>query len=180
MFSRHLQDVFKMYNQVKLFLLTRLQEVVETYSTRFLDILRRRLFTERFALVTLLRNLWSGYKIFKSELLKKYIVPKVYSLYIFMKWLLPQTKTLLLKSGVRKNVFVSVNDESINKSSSKTYFSGFNFSLYCTFQWLVLETYLEPGQRSTMKLFLWKYETALSCLLFPGKSSIADARLAWK
>ena len=57
-----------MYHQVKLFLLTRLQEVVETYSTRFLDILRRRLSTERFALVTLLRNLWSGYKIFKSEL----------------------------------------------------------------------------------------------------------------
>ena len=33
--SRHLQDVSKMYHQVKLFLLTRRQDVFETYSIRF-------------------------------------------------------------------------------------------------------------------------------------------------
>ena len=33
--SRRLQDVFKTYHQVKLFLLTRFQDVFETYSKRF-------------------------------------------------------------------------------------------------------------------------------------------------
>ena len=36
------KDVFKTYHQVKLFLLTRLQDVFETYSTRFWDLLRKR------------------------------------------------------------------------------------------------------------------------------------------
>ena len=39
------KDVFKTYHQVKLFLLTRLQDVFETYSTRFWDLLRKRLST---------------------------------------------------------------------------------------------------------------------------------------
>ena len=43
----------------------------------------------------------------------------------FMKWLLLQTKTLLLKAGVRKGVAVSVDKESINKSSSKNVFLRF-------------------------------------------------------
>ena len=68
MSSRHLQDVSKTYHQVKLLLLARLEDIFETYSARFWDVLRRRLSTERFALVTLLRNLWSGYKISKGEL----------------------------------------------------------------------------------------------------------------
>ena len=42
-----------------------------------------------------------------------------------MKWLLLQTKALLLKSGVRKDVAVSVDKESINKSSSKNVFLRF-------------------------------------------------------
>ena len=33
--SRHLQDFLKTYHQVKLFLLTRLQDVFKMYSTRF-------------------------------------------------------------------------------------------------------------------------------------------------
>ena len=45
--SRHVQDVFKIYHQFKLFFLTRLQKVVETYSARFWDALRLSL--ERFA-----------------------------------------------------------------------------------------------------------------------------------
>ena len=54
--SRHLPDTFKTYHQVKLFLLTRLQDnftslqdVFETYSTRFWDAMRRWLSTEIFA-----------------------------------------------------------------------------------------------------------------------------------
>ena len=60
MFSRHLQDVFKMYHQVKLLLFNR-------SSTGLRDVLRIRLSTERFALATPLRNLWSVYKFSKSE-----------------------------------------------------------------------------------------------------------------
>ena len=41
----------------------------------------------------------------------------------FMKWLLLQTKILLLKSGIRKNVAVSLNKELMNKSSSKNFTS---------------------------------------------------------
>ena len=40
---------------------------------------------------------------------------------------------LLLKSGIRKDVAVSVNKETMNKCSSKKYLSGFSFSLYYTF-----------------------------------------------
>ena len=47
--SRRLQDVFKTNHQVKLFLLTRFQDVFETYSKRFWDVLQRRLSIEGFA-----------------------------------------------------------------------------------------------------------------------------------
>ena len=49
---RQLLDVFKTFsrlNQVKLFFLTRPKDVFETYSTRFWDVLQRRLSTEGFA-----------------------------------------------------------------------------------------------------------------------------------
>ena len=65
--SRHLQNVFKTYHQVKLFLLTRFQDVFGTYSKHFWDVLQRRLSIEGFAYVTLLRNLRSVYKICKSD-----------------------------------------------------------------------------------------------------------------
>ena len=54
--QRYIQDVFKTYNQVKLFLLTSLREV-----------LQKQLSSEGFGQVTLLRNLWSVYKICKSD-----------------------------------------------------------------------------------------------------------------
>ena len=65
--SRHLQNVFKTYHQVKLFLITRFQDVFGTYSKHFWDVLQRRLSIEGFAYVTLLRNLRSVYKICKSD-----------------------------------------------------------------------------------------------------------------
>ena len=67
-FSKHLQDVPSKYHQVKMFLLTCLQDVFETYSTRFWDVVRRKFSTEKFAHVRLVRNLGSGYKISKGEL----------------------------------------------------------------------------------------------------------------
>ena len=54
--QRYLLNVFKTYHQVKPFLLTSLREA-----------LQRRLSTEGFAWATLLRNLWSVYKIWKSD-----------------------------------------------------------------------------------------------------------------
>ena len=85
MSSRHLQDVFKTYHLVKLFLLTRLQNVIETYSARFWDVLRRWLFTERFAWLKPLRNLWSGKKISRSELFGFTEILKTVFLKHFMK-----------------------------------------------------------------------------------------------
>ena len=43
--SRHLQGVFKTYYQVKVFLVTQFQDIFETYSKRFWDVLLRRLST---------------------------------------------------------------------------------------------------------------------------------------
>ena len=43
--SRHIQDVFKMYYQVKVFLVTQFRDIFETYSKRFWDVLLRRLST---------------------------------------------------------------------------------------------------------------------------------------
>ena len=42
---RHLQDVFKTYYQVNVFLVTQFQDICETYSKRFWDVLLRRLST---------------------------------------------------------------------------------------------------------------------------------------
>ena len=69
--SRHLQDVlkryfqelFKTYHQVKLFLFTSLRDVFNTFLRRTAKTVIRR----RFAYVTLLGNLWSVYKICKSD-----------------------------------------------------------------------------------------------------------------
>ena len=60
MFSRLHENVFKTYHQVKLLLVTPPQGVFEMYSTRFSDVLEIGLSTERFASVTLLRNLANG------------------------------------------------------------------------------------------------------------------------
>ena len=82
--QRCLQDVLKTYHEVKLFLLTRFQDVFEAYIEPFWDVLRRRLSTEGFAYVTLLRNLWSVYKICKGE--KSFS----FALYYTFLWLLTE------------------------------------------------------------------------------------------
>ena len=43
--SRRLQDVFKTYYQVKVFLVTQFQDIFKTYSKRFWDVLLRQLST---------------------------------------------------------------------------------------------------------------------------------------
>ena len=72
--SRSLQDVLKTYHQVKLFLLTWSQDVFETYSKRFSDVTQRRLSTEGFVLVTLLRNIRSVYNICKVTKVSQILV----------------------------------------------------------------------------------------------------------
>ena len=58
-------------------------------------------------------------------------------------------KGIIVILGIRKDVAVLVSKDSMNKSSLKMYFSGFSFSLYYTFQWLLTDAYLEPGRTST-------------------------------
>ena len=48
-FSRRLQNVFKTYHQIRLFFLTRFQDVFEIYSKRFWGVLQRWLSIEGFA-----------------------------------------------------------------------------------------------------------------------------------
>ena len=54
--QRCLQHVFKKYHQVKLFLLSRFQDIFETYSKRFWDVQQKRLSIKGFVYVSLLRN----------------------------------------------------------------------------------------------------------------------------
>ena len=63
--QRCLQVVFKTYIHVKLFLLTRFQDVFKMYSKCFWD--AQTISTEGLPQVTLLRNVWSMYKICKSH-----------------------------------------------------------------------------------------------------------------
>ena len=107
--SRCLQDVLIKTN---IFLLViRLQDVFKTYSTRFWEVLGTKLSKERFDFVTHLKNLWLGYKISKGELSGYTGFFKAAFSKNFMKWLLLQTEILLSKSGIRKDVAVSVNKE---------------------------------------------------------------------
>ena len=64
--QRCLQSAFRTYNQVIL-LCSSFQDIFKTYSQRFWGVLQRWLSTEGFHLITLQRNLWSVYKICKSD-----------------------------------------------------------------------------------------------------------------
>ena len=118
---RRVQDFLKMSSpsssedvliKTNIFLLViRLQDVFKTYSTRFWEVLGTKLSKERFDFVTHLKNLWLGYKISKGELSGYTEFFKAAFSKNFMKWLLLQTKILLSKSGIRKDVAVSVNKE---------------------------------------------------------------------
>ena len=126
-FSRHLEDVFKMYHQVKLFWLTRLQDIFETYLTRFWDLLRKRLSGEWFSRSRFREIHCKGTKFRRVNSLDTPKLFKTVSLKDFMMWLLLQTNILLIKSGIRKGFAVSVNQESMNKSSSKATFTCMYF-----------------------------------------------------
>ena len=119
MSSRHLQDVFKTYHQVKLLLLTLLRDISNTY-------LRCTLKTIIYTIICI------------GHTSEKLIV-RVQNFQELTLWICRNFKNsffktpyevtastkknmLLLKSGIRKDVAVSVNRESMNKSSSKNYF----------------------------------------------------------
>ena len=65
---RYLQDVFKTYHQVKLFLLARPQDVFDMYSAHFLRCTAKTVIYRMICLGhTSIKNLWSMYKICKSD-----------------------------------------------------------------------------------------------------------------
>ena len=114
--SRH----FSTYHQVKLFFLTRLQDVFDIFLKHTTKtIIYRKIFpahtSEKF--MVNLQNfqkstLWIHIDTFK-------FFKKNYEVTVL------QTKISLLKSDIRNDVAVSVNKESINKSSSKIVFLSF-------------------------------------------------------
>ena len=62
-FKTSCKDIFKTYHQVKLFLLTCLRDVFKTFLRRT----TKTVINRGFAQVTLLRNLWSVYKISQGD-----------------------------------------------------------------------------------------------------------------
>ena len=90
--SRRFRDVFKMLSRHIIILLTRFQDVFNTYSQSFWGVLKIRLSTEGFASVTLLRNLWSVYKICKCSSFSSF----KFSLYYTFQW---QHAEAYLESG---------------------------------------------------------------------------------
>ena len=114
-FSRRLQkhfkvscrDIFKMHHQVKLFLLTSLQDVFKTFQD-VSNVLSRGEDLPR-------PHFWEIYGKGTKFSFWIYIFLKH-----FLKWLLLQIKIFLLKLGIRKDVAISVNKESMNKRISKT------------------------------------------------------------
>ena len=115
MSSRSLRNGFK----------TPSKDVFKTSSWRFQDVFntfwRHTAKTIIYRKICLrhLRNLWSVYKFYKSEIFGYTETFKAGFLKGFMKWLLLQINILLLKSGIRKDVAVSVNKKSMNKSISE-------------------------------------------------------------
>ena len=115
--SRH----FNTYHQVTLFFLTRLQDVFDIFLKHTTKtIIYRKIFpahtSEKF--MVNLQNfqkwtLWIYIDTFK------FFLKKIYEVTVL------QTKISLLKSDIRNDVAVSVNKESINKSSSKIVFLSF-------------------------------------------------------
>ena len=108
----------------------------KTSSRRFEDVLKRfpwDIFTTYhqvklfWFLRQTARNFWEfdGQGTKMSYRVNSLNIPKL--LRHFMKWLLPQTKILLLKSGIRKDVAASINKKSMNKSSTKNVFLRFYF-----------------------------------------------------
>ena len=61
------------------------------------------------------------------------------------------------KTGIYRWICLSHTSEKFMVSAqickSNKNFSSFSFSVYCTFYWLLTESYLEPGRTSTMELF---------------------------
>ena len=162
------QVVLKVYRQVKLFLLNmpsrRLPDVFNTFLRRTARmIIYRRICLGLDSQQFLVRRLFGYTETFKTaQCFLKH----------FRKWLLLQTRILLLTLDIRSEVAVSVNliNQRI-KVTLKMYFSGFSFSIYYT-----PKAHLKPGRTSAMEIFFAKilYGFRLLTIVFRKKNSIAD------
>ena len=110
---RRFQDAFKTYHSWKIAL-------VNTSSTSFQDILRRHLQKDPYW-PHFLKNLWSWFKFSKCEPVQYTETFNIQNCFLepYMLLLL-QINVLLLNSGIRRHIFVSVNKELVNKSMSLT------------------------------------------------------------
>ena len=97
-FKTSCKDVFKTYSR-------RFQYVFTMSSISFWDVPRRRSSTERFAYVTILRNLWS---VSKNELIGNTKTFKTVFIKHFRKCLLLQINMLLLKYSTNKYIIVII------------------------------------------------------------------------
>ena len=117
-FLRRLEDVFKTPSRRithgKLLLLTRLQQVFKTYYAD--EHLQKDPYWPHF-----LKNLWSWSKFSKCEPVQYTETFNIQNCFLepYMLQLL-QINVLLLNSGIRRHIFVSVNKELVNKSMSLT------------------------------------------------------------
>ena len=120
-------------------------------------------------------------QVFKSELFGYTKTFKTVFVKQFMKWLLPHTKILSLKSNIKKVVAVSVSKQSMNKTNSKKVFPKF---------WLFsLLHHLVAAYRGVFKTrsFIYNgvyFAKTLNCIkllpIFAKKGSITDVLLVWK
>ena len=123
--SRHIQEVLKMYHQVKFFF----QHVFKTFASYIQHVFEKNCEDDYLEKNLSRPYVWDIYghdsispkvnSLDISKLLKQFF-PK-----LFMRWMLPQIKIFLLKSGIRENVACLVNKESMNKGSSENVFPWF-------------------------------------------------------
>ena len=76
-------------------------------------------------LVTILRNLWLGYKISKSKLFGYSKTFQTAFFKTFYQVTASTNKDIIVEAGYQKDVAVSVNKKSMNKSSSRNVFPRF-------------------------------------------------------
>ena len=126
---RRIQDVFKIYYQVKLFLLTLLEDLfTRCFQDVFSTFFRRT--TKTIIYIKICLGHTSEKCMVRVQIFQEWIFGYTETfgavfLKHFMKWMLLQIKVFLLKLGIRKDVAVSVNKKSMNKCSSKNVFPSF-------------------------------------------------------
>ena len=138
-FSKRLQNIFKtscknVFKTSSRRLQDILEDIFKTSLRRFHKVLVFRTFLGRYAKTIIYRKICLGHSC-KNFLVRVQNFQE-WTLWIYwnfqssflkhiLRWL-----GIIVKPGIRKDVAVSANKKSLNKSGSKIHFSGFSFSLY--------------------------------------------------